>query len=140
MANDPKKLAETAAAADALIKKGVAFPNPTAVDEQVVRRTEEEIQTVIDEVLRPYLLETIPILMRKLNHQGVFDKVVRTRLEESLKDILAQYMETASADVTAKIDRKFREVILSEYETRVEQAARKLLDERLAKLRQEFSK
>lgn len=116
------------------------LPNPAHVDERVIRATEEEINAVVVEVLRPYLRETIPVLMRKLNHQGVFDKTVRLHLEQYLKDTLEAYCDSVAADLTVKIDKRFRDTLLKEFDPRIEQAARKLLDERLAKLRAEFSK
>jgi uncharacterized membrane protein YheB (UPF0754 family) len=116
------------------------LPAIQTVDERVLRRTEEEIERVVSEVLHPYLLETIPPLMRKLNHQGVFDKVVRAFLEEYVKQILGTYVEGVKEDLLGKIDRKFKETFLNEYEPKVEQAAKKLLDEALAKVRREFVK
>jgi hypothetical protein len=125
---------EIAKAAQALL------PAIATVDDRVLKRTEDEIENVVSEVLHPYLMDTIPQLMRKLNHQGVFDKIVRQFLEEYVKQILGTYVETVKEDLLGKIDRKFKETFHTEYEPRVEQAAKKLLDEALAKVRREFVK
>lgn len=114
--------------------------SPATVDARVTQRVEDEITEVIDKVLRPYLLDTIPTLMRKLNHQGVFDKLVRMHLENLLKTTLEDYCAEVDEELKKKIDKKFRETILAEYDARIDQAARRLLDERLAKLRTEFGK
>lgn len=132
MADDKK--AQLAATANALL------PALGKVDDRVMQRVEQEIEEVISEVLHPYLMETIPPLMRKLNHQGVFDKIVREFLNEYLKKILAEYVETAREDLTNKIDRKFRETVNVEYESKVEQAAKKMLEDALAKVKREFVK
>jgi hypothetical protein len=132
MADDKKT--EIAKAAQAIL------PSIATMDDRVLKRTEDEIESVVSEVLHPYLMETIPQVMRKLNHQGVFDKAVRSYLDAYLKNVLAEFMEQAKGDLLAKIERKFREAIAAEYEPRVEQAAKKLLDETLAKVKREFAK
>lgn len=135
MADDEKVLRRSA-----IMAVQTATGGPTGVDDQANAMIEDEIVAVINQVVKPYLLETIPLMIRKINHQGVLDKLVRTHCENILKRVLDEYLESATGDLRTKIDKKFQSTIVAEFDTRIEQAAKKLLDERLLKLRQEFGK